>query len=245
MFSNFIARQPIFDSRMQVHAYELLYRQSEENFFPNICKEHATRSVATDFHLDNSCYLAGNSKAFINFTHDSIIQGLPYFLDAEKIVVEVLEGDELSADLLKAIKELHLAGYEIALDDYTPSSSWSKAYPFISYIKFDFKHLTMLEAGQYISNLSFKHIKFIAEKIETRRQLLEAKQIGFDLFQGFYLAEPEVLQKLPQSRDYRKTFKVNYQTLAELDSKYSLIASEQNLVEFLNLAQVSGQAIGK
>lgn len=245
MFSNYLARQPIFDINMQVRAYELLYRQSSDNFFPNICKEHATRSVATDFHLDKGNHLAGTNKAFINFTHDSIIKGLPYFLDPQKVVIEVLEGDTLSSRLLNAIKELHQAGYDIALDDYTPSISWSEAYPFISYIKFDFKHLTMLEAGEYISHFDFEHIKFVAERIETREQLLEAQQNGFHLFQGFYLAEPEIMQKLPIHHHYQTAFESSYQTLSRLDAHQQLTPCEQNLIDYLNLPRVSNQAIGK
>ncbi|MGW8264537.1 hypothetical protein ACWHAR_31820, partial [Bacillus sp. LR--39] len=38
----FVARQPIFNRKEQVVAYELLYRESEKNFFSGIDGDQAT-----------------------------------------------------------------------------------------------------------------------------------------------------------------------------------------------------------
>ena len=65
----FVARQPIFDLDYNVFAYELLYRQNENNFFD----QSVDSNVATSILLMNSYYtfgidnLVGEGKAFINF----------------------------------------------------------------------------------------------------------------------------------------------------------------------------------
>ena len=41
----FIARQPIFDKSMTIYGYELLYRQSADNFFSGIDDDQATAEL--------------------------------------------------------------------------------------------------------------------------------------------------------------------------------------------------------
>jgi EAL and modified HD-GYP domain-containing signal transduction protein len=41
---SFIARQPIFDRKMQTVAYELLFRDGMKNSFPDVSPEYATSS---------------------------------------------------------------------------------------------------------------------------------------------------------------------------------------------------------
>ncbi|WP_261817186.1 EAL and HDOD domain-containing protein [Vibrio gallicus] len=213
MISDFITRQPIFNQNMVIKAYELLYRHNHVNHFPDICQEHATRSIITDFHLDIKQQLVGDTKAFINFTQQAIIQGLPYALDPTKVVIEVLESTTPSLGLIQALQKLHHKGYTLALDDYIPHQSWAECYPYISYIKFDLQQFSIADAGYFISQLEHQHIQFIAEKIETKRAYLQAKQQGFNLFQGYYLSRPELLYKLPLNHNYRHAFIAHYQTL--------------------------------
>lgn len=41
----FVARQPIFNSKEEVFAYELLYRNNQVNAFPDIDEDQATAEV--------------------------------------------------------------------------------------------------------------------------------------------------------------------------------------------------------
>ncbi|MGB9509318.1 MAG: hypothetical protein WBQ91_24250, partial [Candidatus Acidiferrum sp.] len=65
MHERFIARQPIFDKRLHVYAYELLFRGGPQNYFQPF--RHASSSVIADsmtlFDLEN---LTGHSRAFVN-----------------------------------------------------------------------------------------------------------------------------------------------------------------------------------
>ena len=41
----FVARQPIFNAKEDIISYELLYRNNNENVFPNIDGDQATTDV--------------------------------------------------------------------------------------------------------------------------------------------------------------------------------------------------------
>ena len=85
-----MARQPILDRAKNLFAYELLLRDSVDNIFPkNLNEDVATAKIieGLEFNLGLENLTQG-SIAFINFTHDSIINGYPLLLDKDKIVIE-------------------------------------------------------------------------------------------------------------------------------------------------------------
>ena len=65
----FVARQPIFDSRTSVYAYELLFRSGTENVFSSSDPDAASAQVMSDssslFGLDS---LTAGRRAFVNVT---------------------------------------------------------------------------------------------------------------------------------------------------------------------------------
>ncbi|GEA49715.1 hypothetical protein VIN01S_05190 [Vibrio inusitatus NBRC 102082] len=148
-----------------------------------------------DLLLDHSRLLLNNVTGYINFSHDCIVNGLPLCLPPENIVIEVLEGDLPSVELIEAIKDLHSKGYQIALDDFVPSEEWNAVIPFVSIIKIDIKQYSLLDSHLFIQAHSHLNIQFVAEKIEHEHQYLQALNAGFDLFQGYYLAMPEMFEK--------------------------------------------------
>ena len=68
----FVARQPIFDNRMKIYGYELLFRAGLEPYFQCEDQDLATSSVVVDSYLlFGMKMLTGGRRAFINFTETS------------------------------------------------------------------------------------------------------------------------------------------------------------------------------
>lgn len=192
----YAARQPILDQDKNLYAYELLFRDSINNVFPNIDGDEATTKMveASQFNVDVSDF-TGNKPAFINFTQETIEQGYPTMLTPEEVVVEVLETVKPGKKLLALIKDLHEKGYTIALDDYQHQSVWGHFFPFIHIIKICWRETSqddMLIIKEAIS--AFPHIKLLAEKIETHEEYNQAKALGCELFQGYFFAKPEMMK---------------------------------------------------
>jgi EAL and modified HD-GYP domain-containing signal transduction protein len=138
--------------------------------------------------------IAQSKPAFINFTQDTLLNRFPLMLPKEQVVVEVLETVKPGKKLLAAIQELKENDYIIALDDYEHQPVWRHFYPFIDIIKIDFTLTSIDEIKQIIEDISdFKHIKLLAEKIETYNEFNQALDLGFSYFQGYFFSRPEVL----------------------------------------------------
>jgi EAL and modified HD-GYP domain-containing signal transduction protein len=192
----YAARQPILDKNKQLVAYELLFRDSIDNVFPEIDAEEATSKMieASQFNLGINEFTA-NKPAFINFTLDTMSKGYPTMLTPDEVVVEILETVKPGKKLLSLCKELYKSGYTLALDDYEHKNVWTHFYPFIKIIKIDLQQTSFDEVKlikQAISN--HPHIQLLAEKVETYEEYNQALTHGFELFQGFFFAKPEMVK---------------------------------------------------
>lgn len=192
----FVARQPIFDVDNKVYAYELLYRQSEQNFFD----QSVTSNVATSLLLMNSYYtfgidkLVGDGKAFINFDKHLIDAEIPMLLDKERVVVELLEDIEPDKGFIREVKKLRTNGYTIAIDDYVEGYLYDELVELSHIIKVDFFENTNEQIESIVRRWKPRGKILLAEKVETQEVFEWAKKIGFDLFQGYYFSKPAMLR---------------------------------------------------
>jgi EAL and modified HD-GYP domain-containing signal transduction protein len=184
----YAARQPILDKNKNLFAYELLFRDSVENVFPDIDGDEATSKMieASQFNMGISGF-TGSKPAFINFTLDTLSKGYPEMIAPDEVVVEILETVKPGKKLLAICKKLHQEGYTIALDDYEHQKVWLHFYPFIKIIKIDIQQSTTENINDVCSAVkNFPHIKLLAEKVETHDEYNRMFELGFDYFQGYF-----------------------------------------------------------
>lgn len=191
----FVARQPIFNKQKKIFAYELLFRTSMANVFPDVDGETATSSLLSSTFLtvgiDN---ISGGRKVFINFTEDLLLRGTPTLLPRQKILVEVLEDVNPSREIIDACLNLKQMGYELALDDFVFEKNLVPLIEIASIVKIDFRLTPIEQIERLVCTLSGYPCKFLAEKVETYAEFQKALALGFTYFQGYFFSKPEVLK---------------------------------------------------
>jgi EAL and modified HD-GYP domain-containing signal transduction protein len=193
----YIARQAIYDLEKQVYAYELLFRDGVSNCFPDISPDEATSNMIANSHLTMGVEdITLNKHAFINFHQNTLLYRFPSTLDPLNVVVEIVETVEVDSELLKACEHIRNLGYRIALDDYDFAPRWEPLIELCNFIKIEAELIENANLKQLkkIRELKDKGIKLVAEKVETLEQFQKYKTMGFDLFQGYFLARPEVVK---------------------------------------------------
>lgn len=200
----FVARQPIFDSQLRVHGYELLYRRSDIDTAEFIDGDAATSSVIlntfTEFGIENLTY---GRTAYINLTRKFFLdQYLP--LPKDKVVIELLEDIEPDKELIDALRRLSKQGYTIAIDDFVlDTDERERLFPYVDIVKVDVFDLSPQQIIHHARILRRHRIKtLLAEKIETEETMKLCRSSGFDYFQGFFLSRPSTLSRssVPSSR---------------------------------------------
>jgi EAL and modified HD-GYP domain-containing signal transduction protein len=119
----YIARQAILDKNKELYAYELLFRDGENNCFPDISPDEATSKILTDSHLDLED-ISADKLVFINFHQETLLHRFPTSLDPKKVVIEVVEIVKPTPELVQACKTIKELGYTIALDDHDFDPHW-------------------------------------------------------------------------------------------------------------------------
>lgn len=199
--SFFSARQPILDTDKNIFGYELLFRISSDNIFPDVDEEAATSKMIEGLQFDLGLdKIASGKWAFINFTEQSLLNAYPNMLPKEKVVVEVLETVTPTPVVYKQLQTLAIEGYVIALDDFIHSDAWEPYYKFTQIIKVDCKFISQTELDDILDvKARFPHIKLLAEKIENYKEFIRYEKLGFELFQGYFFAKPEVIKSVSLS----------------------------------------------
>lgn len=202
----FVGRQPIFDRKTNIFGYELLYRNSEENFFPNINPELATMELLMNtFFTIGIDEVAHRKKSFINFSEPLLYDDMLPQLNTNTVIIEILEDIPITPSLLERLKKLRTEGFTFALDDFILKDDnplIEELFKLIHIIKINYLHTTRQERER-VENMvkSYPHITLLAEKLETEVDYQEALNKGYRLFQGYYFSKPDIVKgkDIPQN----------------------------------------------
>jgi EAL and modified HD-GYP domain-containing signal transduction protein len=187
-----VGRQPIFDSRLDVRGYELLFRD------PGTTRPGGDAMTADvlvraglDIGLQN---LVGNKLAFVNATRPFLVgeQEIPF--PPEQTVIEILENVAHDAEAVDGCRRLSAQGYTLALDDYDWTDPDDPLLDLVSIVKLDVLALAPAQLELEVARCAGLGVELVAEKVETHQQMKYCRDLGFELFQGYLLSRPEVVE---------------------------------------------------
>ncbi len=186
-----VARQPILDLHNQVFGYEVLYRAARGDTTCNEAGDQISARVLITAVLSMGLEtLTGGTLAFLNVSHQVLLEDVVTVLPPDGIVVEILENIPITDEVVDMCRSLQSRGYALALDDFTPGCPAEALLPFAQYVKVDLL-LTAPEAlAPLVSRLRSRGLCVLAEKVETAAVLEAARAAGCSLFQGYFFCRP-------------------------------------------------------
>ena len=195
----YLARQPILNRDGKIFAYELLFRDSPISESAVIHNGVQATAQVLENVLNNIglSKLIGNHKAFVNCSREMLLDNLFCLLNPDRFVLEILETVKPDEAVIRAVEQYHKKGFQLALDDfiYTPETidEWAPIFPYISYVKMDLVDNTPKNRALAASYFKSRGIYVLAEKVETENDFNECLKEGYDFFQGFFFAKPELV----------------------------------------------------
>ncbi len=193
MYERFIARQPIFDQRLRVFAYELLFRAGPQNVFQP-WKDASCNVIVDSMMLFDLQTLTGHAKAFINADESALLHGGFKLLPPDRVIVEILESIDPTPEIVAACADLSNAGYILALDDFVEHPKWQPLLPLVKFLKIDFRLLDQETRQEMARRYLPKGLELVAEKVETQSELDQARGMGYTYFQGYFFCKPIVVE---------------------------------------------------
>jgi EAL and modified HD-GYP domain-containing signal transduction protein len=193
-----LARQPIFDREDRLVAYELLYRdRPPENRVVDIHGASSTRmssdTITRTFIGMGLGRVTGGKRAFVNVDRRMLLDGSVGVLDPRNVVLELLESVVCDGETVAACEALVGRGYTLALDDFEYAPSYDPLLRLATIVKLDVLDRPDDELRQALERVRPFGVRCLAERVETAGVHRRCAALGFELFQGYFYARPEML----------------------------------------------------
>ncbi len=191
----FVARQPIFNPKLEVVGYELLFRgEGYANDVAMIANpERATATVVlnalTELDLGR---LVGTRTAWVNISREFVTGGLAHALPSGLVGLEIPETAEFDDEMLTALRELKEQGYKLALDDFRYREGSEALIELFDVVKLNINELGREQLSELVQRLKPYEGKLVAEKLSTQADHEFCVDAGCDLFQGYFFCRPAV-----------------------------------------------------
>ena len=195
MKNTYIARQAVFDRKLNTIGYELFFRDSSENKFPEVDQDIASSKLIIQNHIQSDIQtLCMGKLAFINFTESNLIHKFPLMFDKNLIVIELVGHKKPTVNLVKIVKYYHEHGYKIALTEYDLAIHWDVLFPYIDIVKVNIEAINTKRLHPAVSRMKAFDISIVAERVETRNQQQTLAEVGFNYFQGYFYHQTEMIE---------------------------------------------------
>jgi EAL and modified HD-GYP domain-containing signal transduction protein len=246
----YLGRQPILDRQGALNAYELLFRAGAHNYAEVTNDAQATAQVvARALGGIGVPAVLGAHRGFVNIDRTMLFDDIVHVMPPERFVLEILETVQFDAQLGRRLGELRRGGFQVALDDVTALSDELLAMlPHADIVKIDFLQTERAHLPELAAAMRGQGKTLIAEKVETREDFALARDLGFDLFQGYFFARPQVLAA-PRNRSPRPGL---LRLLALLSRDAGIVELEAELklnpsvvVQLLRLVNSSAFGLGR
>ena len=185
-----LSRQPVLNLQQELVGYELTLLpampvQENSSTAMLVCAAYAELGIQTAL---------GQSKAFLPadlaFLHDDLIEALP----PDAVVIELDFADAPDERTLQRCRALRERRYALALNDYRGLDKRSSTLlSMLDVIRIDIRQFDDAALRQLASPLVKLPLKLLAVGVETREAMERCRDIGFQLFQGYYFARPEIV----------------------------------------------------
>jgi c-di-GMP phosphodiesterase len=191
----FIARQPIFDGKLEVVSYELLFRgrgYAGDDLVDDPGRATATLVLnsLTELELDR---IVGARTAWVKVPREFILDGLAQAIPPSLAGLEISES-ELGDDALSAaLHRLKGDGYRLALDDFAFRPGSEALLELFDVIKLDMQILGADRVRDHVARLRDYPALVAVDNLQSRDEQEFCARAGCDLFQGYFFCRPAVV----------------------------------------------------
>jgi EAL and modified HD-GYP domain-containing signal transduction protein len=221
------ARQPVLNSELRLFGYEVLYRSLQigtaEYTDPDVATATVSAHAVLDVGLD---VLAGSAQVFFNVTPSILAQRLYEFLPSNRVLLDIDANAPIDGAILRDLERAKESGYRIALDDFVMSDVSAAWLPLADVIKVEVPKLDHDGLRRHAETLARPGLRLLAEKVETPEIYRCCLDAGYDLFQGYFFARPELVTGSHVPPDRALILRL----LAEVQSPLATIESLEKLV---------------
>lgn len=199
----FVGRQAICNAQLGVYAYELLFRSGHRSeSIRETDADTATSEVILaafqDIGIDR---MAGDRPVAINLSAGLLERAASLPVPPRRVIFD-LPPELARLEALPTLRELKARGFRLTLDEFSFDKRMAPVYELMDIIKVDARATATPMLSRVPKLLHKLGALAAAKKVETMPEYETIREMGFDLFQGYFLSQPHTLRarKLPPNR---------------------------------------------
>jgi c-di-GMP-related signal transduction protein len=222
----FLGRQPILDRDQNLIAFELLFRLDHVDSVNVTDNLSATANVIVNAYGELGIEeVLGQQRGFVNVDTELLMSDVICMLPSKKVVLEILESVKITDEIVQRCIELKQMGYQLALDDVVEiNQEIELLLSIVHVVKIDILAIEKEALVDIVNQLKRWPVLLLAEKVNSSEQAKKCMELGFEMFQGYYFAKPEILSG--KRTDPGKLSLLNLLTLVMSDSDAADIEQE-------------------
>jgi len=196
MEESILARKPVLNLNKNVVAYEIIFKNSYKDKITPDNIDATAQEISNDVEFIEQTNLSNGKKIFMNFTKDLLKNEIVDFLAKDNLGIEISEDIDYDANIIENIVKLKNQGALIILNDLNPYKPNTTLIKYADILKLDFNKFKEDEHALIINLLKNKYnknLKFMAENINEHEEFNQARECGYDYFQGIFFTKPEVM----------------------------------------------------
>lgn len=192
----FVGRQPVLDRAQTLVGHELQFHEAGRARAAGSTDSAATADmVCKAFSELGLADAFGSSLTFISVDADFFAADFVELLPPQTVVLQVALAEMKRDGALERCRSLHARGYRFCITEVREIAEGT--WPMIEiadWIKLDLDRIAAADLQSTVRALATSRRKLIAAGVDTQARKEVCSLLGFDLFQGFYFAEPVIIE---------------------------------------------------
>ena len=201
-----IARQPVFDNREQIFAYDLVVHgdAGSSGIHHDVSPEQILAEVFLDTGLEK---IAGGHRVFVTTSRELLLRDTLRVLPVDRVILHVPSLAPSDTELIAACRDLISGGYRLAVD-VDERTELAAPLSWVHVIRVD----VIGTAGNSLTGLAERLRAYparrLAVNVRHRGERDRCLALGFDLFEGYRFTAPEVVPSRDIGIEHLQAFRI-------------------------------------
>lgn len=243
---NVVCKQAIYDKEGNIAFYEIFLQDRSTGAYPKGLDPLKATSISIDVLTELGARKVGNGKlVFVNVPAIFLEASMFDLLPPQYVGIELVENKKLTNTLFDAIDKLTKRGFRFCIDDFGfEKIDYISLLSQCDFVKIDIKNnpYEEEELKEVIDILKSLKKGIIVKNIETKQEYEKVYNLGFEYFQGVYLARPVMVRDTRTISFLKSTILQIYNAIKSKDIRRVIEVIERDvgvtykLLKFVNSA---------
>lgn len=204
----FVARQPVFDQKESIFAYDLAVRGAvgDSVFHEETSTEQLVNEIFVEIGLDR---VAEGQRVLLTANRELLLRESLHVLPVDRVIIQIPGAVAADAQIVPACRDLAKAGYPIALqaiDHETPFASG--LLDIAEVVNVDISRLGDDQLAELVHEVRGAKRRLMAVNVRHAGERDLCAKLGFDLFAGYRFSAPESFSHREIGIEHLLTFRV-------------------------------------